>query len=569
MPFEGSSPSSATQDASANLRLDSWKEIASYLGKGERTAKRWEAERALPVHRLPGGGRGSVYSYSAELDEWLKSTRSLAEPDVEMDLEAADEEADGTVLATAARDPALPVVGNEIPGAGGPDLPIAVPPNAWRIAAAASLQGDRRDFKLGWKPVLVGALAAGLVGAAVFAAVNHSPLDGIPHRISSIAGIAQAATVHPDSAIGYGAVSDVERVRAHELYLKGRYEWNQRTPDSLNQALDSFTQAIVHNPNSAEAYAGMADTYNFQRIFSTLPPGDMYPRAIAAARRAVELDDSLAEGHRALAFAEVWGARNCPDGYREFRRSIELNPKDPLAHNWFGNALALANPAAPWEASNVKGFQEALVEISRAQELDPGSHTILADKGIVLYSAGKKEEGTALLQQVERADPGLATVHTYLAFVEFERNNYPAYLAESEKSAQLHDDRALKELTEAVRAGYAHGGERGLSKALFAKAESCDPITGHTRVGRAHACVGLGKNQEALQLLEEASANHDANLAEWFSTGALPEWKAIKDEPRFQALLKKVTFPQASGQASTSPASAAALAPLQPTDYSR
>jgi tetratricopeptide (TPR) repeat protein len=366
-------------------------------------------------------------------------------------------------------------------------------------------------------------------------------------------------------------LANADKQLAHELYLKGRYEWSQRTPESLSRALDDFTQAIVHDPNSAEAYAGLADTYNFQRIFSTLRPGDMYPRALAAARRAVELDDSLAEGHRALAFADVWGERNYPEGYREFRRAIELNPRDPLAHLWFANALEMGIRfpwKMPWDKGYQEMFQDSLEEMSKAQELDPGSHSILANKGIVLYMAGRKDEGAKLLEQVERADPGLATVHTYLSVVEFDRRNYPAYLAESEKSAQLHNDPALRELTGAERAGYAQGGERGLLKALFLKAESCDPATEKPRVMRAYDCVQHGENQEALQLLEEASANHDPYLDEWLSPEALPGWKAIRDEPRFQALVKKINLSQAPGRAPARPGSEAALTPLQPADSS-
>jgi len=103
---------------------------------------------------------------------------------------------------------------------------------------------------------------------------------------------------------------------------------------------------------------------------------------------------------------------------------------------------------------------------------------------------------------------------------------------------------------------------------LFLKAESCGPATEKPRVMRAYDCVQHGENQEALQLLEEASANHEPYLAEWFSPEALPGWKAIKDEPRFQALVKKIDFPLAPGRASTSPVSTAALAPLQPADSS-
>ena len=534
MPSNLSAPSKPQEGALA-VRLDSWKEIAAYLGRGERTAKRWESERSLPVHRVPGEGRGSVYALTAELDEWLTSRR-----------------AQGLDEAETIKKAAAPIVRRETPGTDGPDFEIAEPADASPTATADSLRTDRRSFKPGWRLVLGGLVAIGAVGAGVRAVALHSAAGGILQRVSSKVGWTKQATNHPVVA----AVSDAEKARAHELYLKGRYEWNQRTPDSLNHALDDFTQAVVHDPNSAEAYTGMADTYNLQCIFFTLPPDDMYPRAIAAARRAVELEDTLAEGHRALAFAEVWGAQNYPEGYREFRRAIELNPKDPLAHLWFANALAMGNGPpknGPFGKGYQEGLQESLEEISKAQELDPASHSILASKGMVLFSSGKKDEGAALLKQVERADPGLATVHTYLAVVEFERGDYPAYLAESEKSAELHNDPVLRELTELVKAGYAQGGERGLSRALFAKAESCDPSTDMPRAWRAFACVRLGKNQEALQLLEEASANHDPNLASWFSAEALPAWTPIEDESRFQALLKKISGQVALSQASSEP----------------
>jgi len=523
------SGSSGPQEASS-VRLDSWKEIAAYLGRSERTAKRWENERSLPVHHLPGGGRGSVYALGAELDEWLTSAKA--------------EELRNAIEA-------------EVPGNGDNEVDqaasMAPPPQAEAplppVVLSASFPAGRAHRRFWHIPVLV-LLFAGVALQVVFL-VN-----------SRTSGRRDSASVTPANA---------DKQLAHELYLKGRYEWGQRTPESLNRALDDFTQAIVRDPNSAEAYAGLADTYNFQRIFSTLPPGDMYPRALAAARRAVELDDSLAEAHRALGFAEVWGAGNYPEGYREFRRAIELNPRDPLAHLWFANALTMGIRSPwkmPWDKGDQEMIQESLEEISKAQELDPGSHSILANKGIVLYVAGRKDEGAKLLEQVERADPGLATVHTYLALVEFDRRNYPAYLAESETSAQLHNDPALRELTGAERAGYAQGGERGLLEALFLKAESCGPATEKPRVMRAYDCVQHGENQEALQLLEEASANHEPYLAEWFSPEALPGWKAIKDEPRFQALVKKIDFPLAPGRASTSPVSTAALAPLQPADSS-
>jgi len=479
-------------------------------------------ERGLPTHRAPGAGRTAVYAYTAELDEWLRSRPAPGQ-------DAADA---GAELAGPAGESDLSVTGGSDAANAGM---IAGPGEAQTVAIAAGLEAGRRGFKPGWRVVFAGILAAAAIGAAAYAAAFHSTHGGIAHRISSMFLAAQGAFDQPGSVpLGSAAVSDAEKARAHEFYLKGRYEWSQRTPDSLNRALDDFMQAVVHDPNSAEAYAGLADTYNMQRIFSTLPPADMYPRAIAAARRAVELDDSLAEGHRALAFAEMWSPLKLySEGEKEFHRAIELNPKDPLAHLWLANALSMRSR-----------IPESLEEISKAQELDPASNSVLASKGIILWDAGKKEEGTALLKQVERADPGLATVHTSMAAVEFDRRNYPAYLVESEKAAELHNDPALRELTKAARAGYARGGEHGLSEALFVGAESCTPETELPRICRAYFCVRLGMNQEALQLLDEANANHDPEVAEMFSPGVPAQWNPIKGEPRFQALMKRNDFPE-------------------------
>ena len=134
-------------------------------------------------------------------------------------------------------------------------------------------------------------------------------------------------------------VSDAEKNLAHDLYLKGRFEWNQRTPDSLNRALDDFTQAIVHNPNDAHAYAGLADTYEMLFIYGSRQDDDARDRAMAAARKAVELDGSLSEAHRALGYA-VWRARNFGEAEKELNLAIQLDPKDPLAHLWLSNVLA-------------------------------------------------------------------------------------------------------------------------------------------------------------------------------------------------------------------------------------
>jgi DNA-binding winged helix-turn-helix (wHTH) protein len=119
-----------------------------------------------------------------------------------------------------------------------------------------------------------------------------------------------------------------------ELYLKGRYYWNKRTPEALNQAVDYFSQAILRDPNFAKAYVGLADSYNLLREFASMPESEAYGRAFAAASKAAELDPSSAEAHASLGFIYFWSKRDLDASSREFERAIALNPNYVDAYHW-------------------------------------------------------------------------------------------------------------------------------------------------------------------------------------------------------------------------------------------
>jgi tetratricopeptide (TPR) repeat protein len=537
-------PPTATDPAKGDnshlgARLDCWKEIAAYLGRGERTVKRWETDRGLPAHRVPGAGRTSVYAYTVELDEWLKSRKGRAAEGAE---EAGAEVNDGDAKGS---DP-VPQLDNSFYVTDG--LAGAVQP----VPAAAPLRSNlTRHLTLAFSGLLLVALGA----IAFYPAALHSAGLRLSRTIPALFAKSRPNSGQPNLA----GVSDSEKSVAHDLYLKGRYEWSQRTPDSLNHALDDFMQAVVHDPGNAQAYAGIADTYDMLRIYSTMPQADAYPRAIAAARRAVELDDSLPEAHRALAFAEYWGTWNFVDAEKEFRRAIGLNPKDPLAHKWFADAL-----------STQERYADSLEEIDKAQELDPASHSTLADKGTILFEAGKQEEGVALLKQVERAAPDLSSPHQYLMIAGFSVRDYPAYLAEGEKTAETMNDPVLKETIVSARAGYARDRERGLLKNLYATGEKYYAEGRFPRLDLALTCVRLGKKQEALQLLEEAYEHHDPFASPTaLVLGSRGAWATLKDEPRYKALIKETKSPPASPKISTGSLAAVDHPPAPYAPHSR
>ena len=484
-PHDAASPPISTR----RTRIDSWKEIADYLGKGERTVKRWESERSLPIHHVPGRGHGSVYAFTAELDEWLLSESprgQIASPEISATGESG----------TGAK--AFRVESS----AQGPDAPLRRPLKArtaqfWRILSLAVL------------------LVTGVLVFAYFLNRHNT-------------GASLLRTSHGKTASSAGT-SDPERKLAHELYLRGRFEWNRRTPESLNRALDYFTQAIVHDPGDAQAYVGLADTYNLLREFSSMPENEAYKRAIAAAKKAIELDDSLAEAHRSLAFDEVWGNWDFEAAEREFQRAIELNPRDPLARLWFANAFA----APGW-------FPICLRETDRAQESDPASHAILADKGLMLFHAGQTQQGLELVRQVEMTDPEFLSPHRYLAEMYMTLRDYPNFLRESERAAELSHDEVLRETTAAAKAGFRQDGERGLLQHLYVSQKRFYAEAKLPGTFLAITCAQLGKKDEALRLLREDYERHNAVFLMIRQNLIL---LTLNQEPGYQELLRKIRSP--------------------------
>jgi TolB-like protein len=168
------------------------------------------------------------------------------------------------------------------------------------------------------------------------------------------------------------AARPTEDMEAHQLYLKGRYFWRKRTEDGFRNALNYFQQALGRDPNYALAYAGMADCYTLLANWRLASPAESYPKAKAAANKALEIDDSLAEAHASLGEVLSDGELNWPDARRELERAIELNPNYATAHHWLGiDVLAVLGE-----------FDDAIAELKRAVELDPFSPIINTELGL-------------------------------------------------------------------------------------------------------------------------------------------------------------------------------------------
>jgi DNA-binding winged helix-turn-helix (wHTH) protein/tetratricopeptide (TPR) repeat protein len=316
---------------------------------------------------------------------------------------------------------------------------------------------------------------------------------------------------------------------AEDFYLKGRFYWNKRTPESLNQAVDAFTQAIARDPNYSDAYVGLADCYNLMREFSAMPASEAYFKAFAAAKKAVELDPQSADAHASLAFVTFWGMWDAQDAEKEFRRAIELDPANAKAHHWFATYL------------NGRGrTDEALAEIELARKLDPHSPSILADNGELLWSAGHHEQALQVLTQLEAAEPDFVSPHRYLQFAYFDTGDYPHYLAELKKVAQLTNNAAQLSEEEAAAKGFAEAGERGLHQAELAERMKLYQQGKVSPYLVAQSAARLGKNHEAITYLTMCVQSHD-ELA--MNITGDQSFSSLHGDPAFAQLLAIVGLP--------------------------
>ncbi|HTR67122.1 MAG TPA: tetratricopeptide repeat protein [Terriglobales bacterium] len=456
-----------SQPQTANLRLDSWKEIAAFFGRDERTVKRWEKDRALPVRRYPGSGRGGVFAYTEELSSWLEGR--------------------------------APRVVDSIAEVVSPQEEIQRSPD---------------------RPLLPGKRSIWLVAATVMAALALAA--GLRYERGRGKTEVSAMPAAPEDAVS-------RRPQAEELYLEGRYYWNKRTPESLNMAVDYFTQAIVKDPNYARAYVGLADCYNLMREYSVLPDSEAYPRATEAARRAVELDDNSAEAHASLAFVTFYGNWDAPDAERHFQRALALNPSYANAHHWYATFLMTQGR-----------FPEALGEIGRAQQLDPASPAIVADKGLILLLAGQTDSAVELLKQLEASDPEFLSPHRYLAEFYLSSRRGRDFLAEAEKAAALsHDDAAIG-VVKAGERGFAGGGERAMLQSMLQEQKK---LLAENRIAPyqlARTCALLGARQDALGYLQRAYQGRNSDLISLRNDATL---RGLRTDASFRELVIKVGLP--------------------------
>ena len=315
-----------------------------------------------------------------------------------------------------------------------------------------------------------------------------------------------------------------ENSEAYQLYLKGRYFWNKRTGEDLKKSIDYFNQAIELDPNYALAYAGLADAYVLFSGYSVSTPQDSYPKAKAAARRALDLDETLAEAHAALGlelFAYEWKAA---ESSREFRRAIELNPNYATAHHWYGNQNLLYTGR----------FDEAIAEMKRAQELDPLSLIVNADLGDTYFYARQYDKAIEQLRKTIEMDQSFYYAHYELGMAYEMKGSYAEAITEYQKARQLNNDpRVLALLAHA----YASSGRRDEALRILDQLKEIEKQQYVAAYNFVIVYAGLGDHDQAFQWLEKSYQDHASRMT---ILQVDPFLDPLRSDPRFADLVQKV-----------------------------
>ena len=313
-------------------------------------------------------------------------------------------------------------------------------------------------------------------------------------------------------------------VAAHTIYLEGRYLLNQRTEASLKAALERFGQAIREDPGFALAHTGLSDTYSTLAWLEFLRPRFAFPRARAAAKRAIALDPASAEAHTSLGFVLFLYERSWVEAESEFRRAIALNPNYPTAHQFYSDYLKAMGR-----------LEEAQVEVRRALELDPLSLGINTALGHVLYLSREYDAAIEQYQRALRLDPNFAQAHLWFGRPYLEKRRFPDAIREVEQAVRLSKESTMS--LSVLGHVYAAAGRRDAAERILRRLVQRSRSQYVPSYWIALIQVGLGRRASAFTWLDRANRERSAWLA-WVKVE--PRFDSLRSDPRFATLLRRL-----------------------------
>jgi len=329
------------------------------------------------------------------------------------------------------------------------------------------------------------------------------------------------------------AKQGTQNPEAYELYLKGRYYWNKRTQSDLETAVSYFNQAIAKDPTYALAYSGLADTYCLALYGGN--PSENYRKSNAAARKALELDPTLARPHAVLGSNEMEFDWDFAGGEAEYRKAFQLDPNDATAHEWYALDIGRIGGRE----------QEAIAEMNRAHQLDPLSLEISSEVGYIHLFARQYDESINVCKKVADENPEFADAHLCLRNSYWYKRMYPQAIEEWKAYARFSANQVSGELASAAEQGFRTGGLKGALARLIdvrlTRRKAGESLESTRAYSIAKDYAQFGDKEHAFQWLNTAFQEHDYGLIN-LKTEAF--FDSIRSDPRFAELVRKVGLPQ-------------------------
>jgi tetratricopeptide (TPR) repeat protein len=567
-------------------RLDSWKAIAGYLRRTERTARRWERYEGLPVHRLPHHDRSSVYAFKSELDAW-RSTR---------DAELATAELPGAtpgpdrrlrlVLAFGLLALLAGLVGYALWPA--PEAPAAEPPTLavlpftiesadaetghLGVAVAKSLvnhlagvpdlhvrpfASSLRNYREGEEPATTGermgvdmvvagqievqgdrlAIGVTLVDVApnrqVWGTTFAATYDELgPLQVQIAQTLRQETLQRTHGGVKPLAASDItghlsRNPEAVRHYLRGIGPLGSPNRSPIKHSIDELRKAVELDPDFAAAHSTLSAIYIAYAIYGDLPATDTYPLAKAHAQRAIALDPRSVYARRALAAATHWYDLDHALAEQQFRDAMAAAPDEAGTRNWYAEFLI-----------EMRRFDEALASARAAEERDPGWLVPQVTRGNVLLYSGRPEEAVPVYRQALAIDPAYGIARHQLGHAYVAMGRYAAAVAEFERANQ--DIGSTPFSMASLAYGLARAGRRDEAQDMLREFERRRKAGFYPAFTLAFAHVGLGNHEQAMDWLEVAA---DERLFGYYFPSVDHAWDPLRGQPRFTRLLERLGVP--------------------------
>jgi serine/threonine protein kinase/TolB-like protein/Tfp pilus assembly protein PilF len=323
------------------------------------------------------------------------------------------------------------------------------------------------------------------------------------------------------------AKHDTENPEAYQLYLQGLFYWNKWTEEGFRKATDYFNQAVEKDPNYAQAYAGLADTYNFLGESGYTAPQQVWQNAKSAAMHAVKLDDTLPEAHISLALVRESYEWDWLGAESEFKRAIQLNPNYASSHQWYGDFL-----------TRMGRFDEARVELKKAQELDPLSLLTNTSLGRQLYFTRQYDAAVQQLKKTLDIDPKFVPAQHAIEAAYAQNGMFKEAIGERQKVLTLSGN---PDLAAAIGEDFNTGGYPGVMKSWLEGLKEVSKRGYVSAYNIAQIYARLGDKNQALASLEMALDQRDSNLT---YVNVEPAFDEIRSDPRFQKIVQQLALPR-------------------------